>query len=101
MQVEIKFLELYFHAFHISPHIPKRLAEIPVCYTQGLLLIYHICSIQKRTKKEGRVPRNGLSQPNGVDNTGMGRTCAFLVLDTNLFILPQVTLTNMKARAHH
>ena len=63
VQVEMKFLELYFHAFHISSHIVERLAEIPVSYIQGMLfLIYHhICSIKKGTKRDfpgGSVVKN-------------------------------------------
>ena len=69
MQVEMKFLELHFHAFHISPHILKCLAEIPVYYIQGLLLIYHICFIQKRTKKEG-CPGMGLANHMGSTTQG-------------------------------
>lgn len=34
------------------------------------------------------------------DSTGVGRTCAFMVLDTNLLIPPLITLTFMEARAH-
>lgn len=66
-----------------------------------LLVNHHICSIKKREiRKKERCPGMDSAPHLWPDSTGMGRTCASIVLDTNLLTPPPIAFIFMEARAH-